>query len=67
MRRLKDSKLEISSLLGSKQSVYKSDQAASRHTATCTQQEDPLQHDSLDTGNSGNSAGTREHATGQNC
>ncbi|XP_031464661.1 uncharacterized protein KIAA1257 homolog isoform X5 [Phasianus colchicus] len=36
-------------LLGSKQSVYKSDQAARRCTTTCTQQEDPLQNDILDT------------------
>jgi len=52
-----------SSLLGSKQSVYKSDQAAGRHATTYAQQEDPLQNDILDTGNSVN---TRECVTGQN-
>ncbi|XP_040502601.1 uncharacterized protein KIAA1257 homolog isoform X9 [Gallus gallus] len=36
-------------LLGSKQSVYKSDQAASKHATTYAQQEDPLQNDILDT------------------
>lgn len=50
-------------LLGSKQSVYKSDQAAGRHATTYAQQEDPLQNDILDTGNSVN---TRECVTGQN-